>query len=64
MGIVDIIWFRLLALAQRARQEERGDSLINWLVLAIGLAIAAAAVVAILTPAIKEAANKIVSVLS
>ncbi len=64
MGILDKIWFGLLASAQRVREEERGDSLINWLVLAIGLAIAAAAVVAILSPALKNAANKIVSVLS
>jgi hypothetical protein len=64
MGILDVIWFRLLAFAQRAQEEERGDSLINWIVLAIGLAAAAAAVVAILRPAIETAANKIVSFLS
>lgn len=64
MGILDVIWFRLLTWAQRAAREERGDSMINWLVLAIGLAIAAAAIVAILTPALGEAAKKIVSVLS
>jgi hypothetical protein len=63
MGIADRIWFRLLAWAERAREEERGDSLINWVVLAIGLAAAAAAVVAILRPAIETAANKIVGFL-
>jgi hypothetical protein len=52
-----------LILAERAAREERGDSLINWVVLAVGLAAAAAAVVALLRPAIEQAANKIVSLL-
>ena len=43
--------------------EERGDSLVNWLVLAIGLAAAAAIVVALLRPAIQGAAEKIVGAL-
>jgi hypothetical protein len=58
------IWPRVLAWAERAYGEERGDSLINWVVLAIGLAAAAAAVVAILRPAIETAANHIVSFLA
>jgi hypothetical protein len=64
MGILDIIWFRLLDTALRVRDEERGDSMVNWVVLAVGLAAAAAAIVAIVRPAIETAANKIVSVLS
>jgi hypothetical protein len=64
MGILDTIWLRLLVAAERVREEERGDSLINWVVLAIGLAAAAAAVVAILRPAIETAANHIVSFLA
>jgi|SRR5580700_3898739 hypothetical protein len=44
MGILDLIWFRLLETAIRARDEERGDSMVNWVVLAVGLAVAAAAV--------------------
>lgn len=63
MSILDVIWFRFLEWAQRTAREERGDSMVNWLVLAVGLAIAAAAIVAILTPALKGAAEKIVSVL-
>jgi hypothetical protein len=58
------IWPRLLAWGERIHEEERGDSLINWVVLAIGLAAAAAAVVAILRPAIETAANHIVSFLA
>lgn len=64
MGILDAIWFRLLAVALRVRDEERGDSMVNWVVLAVGLAIAAAAIVTIVRPALETAANKIVSVLS
>ncbi len=64
MGILDTIWFRLLDTALRVRDEERGDSMVNWVVLAVGLAAAAAAIVAIVRPAIETAANKIVSVLS
>lgn len=64
MGILDAIWFRLLDTALRVRDEERGDSMVNWVVLAVGLAAAAAAIVAIVRPAIETAAQKIVSVLS
>jgi hypothetical protein len=64
MRILDAIWFRLLETALRVRDEERGDSMVNWLVLAIGLAVAAAAIVAVLRPALETAAQKIVSVLS
>lgn len=64
MGILDAIWFRLLDTALRVRDEERGDSMVNWVVMAIGLAVAAAAIVTIVRPALETAANKIVSVLS
>jgi hypothetical protein len=62
--MLDALWFRLLAVAERAHREERGDSLINWTVLAIGLAAAAAAVVALLKPAIQQAGQKLVSLIS
>jgi hypothetical protein len=64
MVILNAVWFRLLAFAQRAYREERGDALINWIVLAIGLAAAAAAVVAIVRPAIETAASHIVKFLT
>ena len=41
--MLDALWFRLLDAAERIRREERGDSLVNWVVLAVGLAAAAAA---------------------
>jgi hypothetical protein len=52
----------LAAIVQTAR-DERGDSLVNWLVLAIGLAAAAAIVVALLRPAIQSAGEKVVNLL-
>ena len=59
--MLDALWFRLLDAAERLRREERGDSLVNWVVLAIGLAAAAAALVALLKPAIQEGGQKIVN---
>ena len=62
--MLDALWFRLLDWADRLRHEERGDSLVNWVVLAVGLAAAAAAVVALLRPAITDAGQKIVNFIS
>ncbi len=62
--MLDSLWFRLLEWADRVRREERGDSLVNWVVLAVGLAAAAAAVVALLRPAIETAAQKMVNFIS
>jgi hypothetical protein len=64
MRILDVMWFRLLAFAQRAHSEERGEGLVTWVVLAVGLAAAAAAVVAIVSPAVQSAAEKVVSTIS
>lgn len=63
MRVLDAIWFRLCEAAQRAYEEERGDSMVNWIVLAVGLAVAAAAIVALLRPALETAAHKIVSII-
>jgi hypothetical protein len=57
------IYLKLLAVGRRLWEEERGDSLVNWVVLAVGLAAAAALVVALVGPAIQTAAQKIVSTL-
>ena len=62
--MLDALWFRLLEWADRVRREERGDSLVNWVVLAVGLAAAAAAVVALLRPAIQTGGQKIVDFIS
>jgi hypothetical protein len=47
----------------RALRDERGDSLVNWVVLAVGLAAAAAIIVALLRPAIQDAGERIVNIL-
>jgi len=62
--MIDALWFRLLSWAERIRREERGDGLVNWVVLAVGLAAAAAAVVAILRPALETAAQSIANFIS
>jgi hypothetical protein len=60
----DRIWLRVLDLAERAVKDERGDGLVNWVVLAVGLAAAAAALVALLRPAIQSAGQQIVNFIS
>ena len=62
--MIDALWFRLLGWAERISREERGDSLVNWVVLAVGLAAAAAAVVALLGPAIQAAGQRLVDLIS
>ena len=62
--MLDALFFRLLETAERIRREERGDSLVNWVVLAVGLAAAAAAVVALLKPAIQDAGQTMVDFIS
>jgi len=59
--LLDALWHRLL---ERLLRDERGDGIISWVVLAVGLAAAAAAVIAILRPAITNAAQSIVNLIS
>ncbi len=56
----DALVFRLFEAVERIRREERGDTLVNWVVMAIGLAAAAAALVALLGPAISDGGQRIV----
>ena len=62
--MLDRLWLRFLDLAERAVKDERGDGLVNWVVLAVGLAAAAAALVALLRPAIQSAGQQIVNFIS
>lgn len=62
--MLTMLWLRTLEIGERIRREERGDSLVNWLILTVGLAVAAAAVVALLRPAIETAAEEIVNAIS
>jgi Flp pilus assembly pilin Flp len=61
--MLDLIWFKLLELAKRSAEEERGLVLIEWLVIASAMAIVAAAVVLLLKGAIEHAAHSIVTAL-
>jgi uncharacterized membrane protein YjdF len=60
----DALLIRLLEVAERLRREERGDSLVNWVVLAVGLAAASAALVVLLKPAIVDGGQKMVDFIS
>ena len=45
-------------------REERGDGIVSWIVLAVGLAAAAAAVIALLKPALATAARHIITLIT
>jgi hypothetical protein len=49
---------KLCARLAEIRGEERGD-VVNWLIITLGIAIAAAAVVTVLRPAIEAAGQQI-----
>ena len=55
MSILYTIWFGLLNRAERAMHDERGE-VIPWVVLTIGLVLIAAAIIAVLRPAVQNAA--------
>lgn len=59
--LLGTFWQRLL---DRLLRDERGDGIVSWVVLAVGLAAAAAAVIAILRPAITQAVQSIVNLIS
>lgn len=61
--MLDLIWFKLLELAKRSAEEERGLVLIEWLVIASAMAIVAAAVVLLLKGPIEHTAHNIVTAL-
>ena len=54
---------RLVRRLARALRAERGDA-VNWLIITLGVAVAAAAVVAVLRPAIETAGQQIANLLS
>ncbi|HEY3828795.1 MAG TPA: hypothetical protein VGL57_06315 [Solirubrobacteraceae bacterium] len=60
MSILYTIWFGLLNRTERAMHDERGE-VIPWVVLTIGLVLIAAAIIAVLRPAVQNAAQQIVS---
>lgn len=60
MGVLVTIWVRLTTRMEHVARDERGE-VIPWVVLAIGLVTITAAVIALLRPAVLNAAQKIVS---
>ena len=53
------VWDRL----ERAAREERGDVIIQWAIMGLGLAIAAAGIIAVVKPAVLNSAGRIVGLL-
>ena len=52
------LWLKLSNRLVDVRDDERGD-VINWLIVTLGIAIAAAAVITVLRPAIEAAGQRI-----
>jgi Flp pilus assembly pilin Flp len=61
--MLDLVWFKLLELAVRAKREE-GLVTIEWLVIAGAMAVAAAAAMLAFKGPIEHAVNNIVSALN
>jgi hypothetical protein len=60
MSVLVTIWVRLTGRMEQVARDERGE-VIPWVVLAIGLVTITAAVIALLRPAVLNAAQEIVS---
>ena len=57
------LWLKLSNRLVDVRDDERGD-VINWLIVTLGIAIAAAAVITVLRPAIESAGRQIANLVS
>jgi uncharacterized membrane protein YraQ (UPF0718 family) len=56
------LWRTLKTRLRAIGVDERGD-VVNWLIVTLGIAIAAAAVIAVMRPAIESAGKQIASLL-
>lgn len=56
------LWHRVKTRLRAVGTDERGD-VVNWLIVTLGVAIAAAAVIAVLRPAIEQAGREIANLL-
>jgi hypothetical protein len=56
------LWLRLKTRLRAIGVDERGD-VVNWLIVTLGIAIAAAAVIAVMRPAIESAGEQIANLL-
>jgi hypothetical protein len=52
------LWVKLCNRLVEIRDDERGD-VVNWLIITLGVAVAAAAVITVLRPAIETAGQRI-----
>ena len=57
------LWLKLSNRLVDVRDDERGD-VINWLIVTLGIAIAAAAVITVLRPAIESAGQQIANLVA
>ena len=57
------LWISLTTRLRMLRDDERGD-VVNWLIVTLGVAVAASAVVVVLRPAIESAGQQIVNLIS
>ena len=56
------VWRTVKSRLRAVGVDERGD-VVNWLIVTLGIAIAAAAVIAVMRPAIESAGKQIASLL-
>jgi len=56
------LWRTVKTRLRAVGTDERGD-VVNWLIVTLGVAIAAAAVIAVLRPAIEQAGREIANLL-
>ena len=52
------LWVKFCSQLVEIRDDERGD-VVNWLIITLGIAVAAAAVITVLRPAIETAGQRI-----
>ena len=57
------LWIMFTTRLRLLRDDERGD-VVNWLIVTLGVAVAAAAVIVVLRPAIENAGQQIVNILN
>jgi hypothetical protein len=57
------LWIMFTMRLRLLRDDERGD-VVNWLIVTLGVAVAAAAVIVVLRPAIENAGQQIANLLS
>ena len=57
------LWIMFTTRLRLLRDDERGD-VVNWLIVTLGVAVAATAVIVVLRPAIEAAGQQIANLLS